>query len=290
MTTKKIENEFHALIDTYAIKGFNLHLEHYTAQEIDSRVSEGMSKYKISLDKEYGESLKTLKQHKAAAEELLNVCNVSCKEDLLLDRVDVAIDTNSLTFRNKDNLRLLRFIFRLLTAKDKDNKMITADEETGRITSFYKTGSDFKLSIYDKSLESNLRHPYLTRIEFRYTRYNKAYNDFDNAIDRTINRIDKMDKHLESIENITINRLKQIMREEKIEDTYKNFTDFIDRHYSLIFTDRILKDIYEYSELKGNYKTWLRNYRRKKSFKLYKKADILRIKKALLKALKDYNI
>ena len=287
--------DFKALIDTYTYRGgLDLEMEHHAVDELDGRAKEGQRKHKVNLHREHGEgTLNTLTKHKKANEDLLDICNITCKGDITLERVDVAIDTNSLIFSNSNDYRLLRLLFRLVTARDKNRKMAIQDEESLKCTSLYKPGTRLEIAFYDKATESQYRHPYYTRLEFRYKKEDKSYDDFNYFIDKTIDRIKGIDNHLESIENIAINTLKRVMDEERIPDSrgrtrYKDFSTFVRDYDYMIATPGILKALHQHSGLKGTYSQWLKDYRKKGPFKLYKKSDIKAIQKALIKALKDY--
>lgn len=284
-----------ALIDTIGIKtnkdnsvnGF----EGITMERKDERIDENTIICKVNLHKKYGEgTIQNLTQFKESLTETLKEDGVINLDEVKLTRVDVAFDTNNFDFIDNQDTKLLRLIYRLLIARSKGRGIRESkDPRDNKYKSLSETNSVFGLEIYDKKKESEGVHPYKVRFEFRYKRHlNKQIDDYDYYFKKTKEIINAIDNHLEHVEQTEIKLLKKLMDESKKEGTYENFTNFVKMNSDIIFTDTILKSLYEY-EMKGTYKKWLAGYRKVRPITLYKKSDILRVKKALLKALKQYN-
>lgn len=285
-----------AIIDTIGIKTSKDNtangLEGIAIEVNNENISENTMICKVNLHKKYGEgTIENLSQYKEALTETLAEGGAINLEEMKLTRVDIAFDTNDYSFANSDDTKLLRLVYRLLIARSKGRGLRESlDPNDNKFKSLSETTTVFGLEIYDKKKESEGIHPYNTRFEFRYKRHlNKQIDDFDYYFKKTKEIISSMDNHLEHAEQKTIETLKKLMDEAKKDGTYENFTNFIKINSDLIFTDNILKGIFEYADLSGTYRNWLRKYRMVRPITLYKKADILRVKKALLKALRQYN-
>ena len=285
-----------AIIDTVGVKTNKDNtangLEGIAIEVRDENISENTMICKINLHKKYGEgTIENLSQYKEALAETLKEGGAINLDEMKLTRVDIAFDTNDFDFADNNDVKLLRLVYRLLIARSKGRGLRESlDPNDCKFKSLSETNSVFGLEIYDKKKESEGVHPYNTRFEFRYKRHlNKQIDDFDYYFKKTKEIINSMDNHLEHVEQKTIETLKKLMDEAKKEGTYENFTNFIKMNNSLIFTDGILEGIYKYGNLGGTCRNWLRKYRMSRPITIYKKADILRVKKALLKAQRQYN-
>ena len=211
-------------------------------------------------------------------------------KDIVIDRVDIAIDRPE-SF--KACLKEIRYLYHLLTLDfaDKDLWYNTTFRK-GKVNTFMAKGRDFELSFYDKELESNGAFEYKTRLEFRFKRLKG--NDLEKVINKLLNKLNNLDENIPEVEQQMI----ELLCEKYDSEDNPSFTlsEFARNEDSLIYNNNIMKALYKYSGLKGNYNKWLEKCRenirkREKNPNMLRFVSDSAIKKQIKgcqKALKEY--
>ena len=292
--------EFKTIIDTIAIDNNINNFEDFTTvnkenyeyiTELKDDFKKCSKRVRLSLDKKYGElTLDTYSKHNIALEESLNNLGVINIDEVELNRIDIALDTNSYILQA--DFKKLLFFFELLTINQKkSSKWYTTNLNTLKQNTIKLMDSHYELEIYDKALESNNVHPYKTRVEFRYKKVNrntsKHFKDDKTYFTNTINKIKLMDKNIKHLEANMTNRLLKLYDEEK--NTVKSFSEFVRKYNHFFYTSNILKEVYKQANLKGNYSNWIKDFRKRNTIEFYTTTDVKQAQKAMLKSIRDYN-
>lgn len=254
---------------------------------IDNRTQKLSMRVKINLHTKYGHTtINSTKKHSEYLENALNELGIVELREVTMERIDIAIDTNDIDFKN--DFKKLLFAFELLTIKHKRNaRWYTTNLNSLQNNSIKLHDSRFELEIYDKGLESNNVYPYKTRLEMRYKRLNKGVGDTDIYINKTLEKINQMDGHLETLEMNMANRLITLWELEQ--GKIKSFSEFVRKYNDYFYTLNILKVVYKASGLKGSYSKWLEKFRITNKLEFYTKSDIKQMQKAMIKSIKNYN-
>lgn len=156
--------EFKTIIDTIAIDNNINNFEDFTTvnkekyeyiTELKDNFKKCSKRVKLSLDKRYGKlTLVTHSKHNIALEEILKDLRVININEVELNRIDIALDTNSYILQT--DFKKLLFFFELLTINQKkSSKWYTTKLNTLKQNSINLMDSHYELEIYDKALESN---------------------------------------------------------------------------------------------------------------------------------------
>ena len=206
----KNKTEFKSVIDTIAIKTDINNVEDFTIVNDENfdyidRLSDSFDNsqmaLKVNLHTRYGEmTLDKLNKFNCALEDSLEEVGVLQMDNVELNRVDIALDTNSYTMQ-KDFKRML-FVYELLTIKHKkSDRWYTTNLNTLERNTIKLYDSRFELEIYDKAKASNNMHPYSTRVEFRYKRLSKDLADSEVYLHKVMDKIREMDGKLLQLED-----------------------------------------------------------------------------------------
>lgn len=231
--------------------------------------------------------IKGYKQQKELFEMLMNKIGVLNYGDIDIVRRDIAIDFN---FDFNQNFKKLLYLFDLLTVGTALNKRwFTTNLDTLEPNSIKLTTSKFEISFYDKKQESNGNSEYGTRLEFRYLC--RTGIDIDRSIGNLIKRFSEIQKKSELVNITMIERLTKKYDKLIKEDPTINFTEFVKHHNIFFYNREILKAVYEYVGLKGNFNGWLKRYRERRKFDLYSDREMISrfgIAEDVKRALKKY--
>ena len=291
------EIKFNTGVDTLSAKiGLNNsegEIDYIGVTKSNENIATNTITYIINPNKIKGEcTLDTNTKYTDTMESLFYEWGVKVVEDVKLARLDIHFDTDDLRFSNYDDRKFLKYLFELFTPRADDNNIIESmSRRKKRLKSFYYREQYFALEFYDKHLESKGAHPYQTRIEFRFKRdMNKTIYDNSYYFKKITERLKAMPNSVNHVNRSTAETLKEVMDEEKArnDNTYKGFSHFVDRYKEDIYTLEILEELYKHSGLTGNCKSWLKYYKKKNTLELYKKSDVLKVQKSLMKALKYY--
>lgn len=293
MTKNKVE--FATVVDTVAVKVDINNLNDFTIVSNDNydyieRLSDSFDNSKMSLKvnlhNKYGEmTLNSVKKYNKATVESLADVGVLNVNEVELNRIDVALDTNSYTMQ-KDFKKML-FAYELLTIKHKkSDRWYTTNLNTLQRNTIKLYDSRFELEIYDKAKASNNMHPYQTRIEFRYKRLNKDLKESDVYLDKVAEKVKEMDGKLLQLEDNMSKRLIKLYQADK--DNVKSFSEFVRKYNDYFYTLNILKEVYKSTGMKGGYKNWVDKFRKTNQLEFYTAKDIKELQKAMLKSVKTY--
>lgn len=287
--------EFATVIDTVAVRVDINNLNDFTIVTNDNydyieRLSDSFDNSKMSLKvnlhNKYGEmTLNSVKKYNKATVESLADVGVLNVNEVELNRIDVALDTNSYTMQ-KDFKKML-FAYELLTIKHKkSDRWYTTNLNTLQRNTIKLYDSRFELEIYDKAKASNNMHPYQTRIEFRYKRLNKDLKESDVYLDKVAEKVKEMDGKLLQLEDNMSKRLIKLYQADK--DNVKSFSEFVRKYNDYFYTLNILKEVYKSTGMKGGYKNWVDKFRKTNQLEFYTAKDIKELQKAMLKSVKTY--
>lgn len=293
MTKNKVE--FATVVDTVAVKVDINNLNDFTIVSNDNydyieRLSDSFDNsqmaLKVNLHNKYGEmTLNSLKKYSCALNSSIAELGVLNLNEVELNRIDVALDTNSYTMQ-KDFKKML-FVYELLTVKHKkSDRWYTTNLNSLERNTIKLYDSRFELEIYDKAKASNNVHPYATRIEFRYKRLNKDLKESNVYLDKVMDKVKEMDGKLLQLEDNMSKRLIKLYQADK--DNVKSFAEFVRKYNDYFYTLNILKNVYKETGLKGSYKGWLDNFRLKNKLEFYTVKDIKELQKVMLKSIKTY--
>ena len=293
MTAKK--EAFATVIDTVAVKTGINNLNDFTkvtkenfeyVERLNDNFDNSKMSLKVNLHNKFGEmTLNSLKKYNCALNESLAELGVLNLNEVELNRVDIALDTNNYTIQ-KDFKKML-FAYELLTIKyKKSDKWYTTDLNTLERNTIKLYDSRFELEIYDKAKASNNVHPYLTRVEFRYKRLNKDIQESKLYLEKVSKSVKEMDGKLLQLEDNMSKRLIKLYQADK--DNVKSFSEFVRKYNDYFYTLNILKVVYKASGLKGSYAKWLEKFRTTSKLEFYTTKDIKELQKAMLKSIKTY--
>ena len=287
--------DFATVIDTIAIKTDINNTMDFTVINNDNfeyieRLSDNFGNsemtLKVNLHTTYGEmTLDTMKKFNNALEESMEEVGIINKDNVELNRVDIALDTNNYTMQ-QDFKRML-FAYELLTIKHKkSDRWYTTNLNTLQRNTIKLYDSRFELEIYDKAKASNGIHPYSTRVEFRYKRLNKDIADTEIYLDKVLDKIGEMDGKLAQLEENMSKRLIKLYQADK--DNVRSFSEFVRKYNDYFYTLNILKAVYKATGMKGGYKNWLDKFRKTNQLEFYTSKDIKELQKVMTRSIKKY--
>jgi len=248
----------------------------------------GQAKAKISMYKQYSEEeLDRLSKYMNKLKEKLSELEV---EEAVMNRIDIAIDTNNYTF--EDDLKMLLYIAELLTIRKVKSGDLWYNTDMKNLQAncikFNPREHDsFELSIYDKAKES-IGFPYSTRIEFRKPRLKGSIDDSEKWVKDVINKLDSMEGRIDYVNDFMVDRLTNLYNLEQEKGKIKSFSEFVRKHNDYFYTLDILKGVYKNIGLKGSYNEWLRKFRRTNDLNFMSKSDVKKFVKDSKKAVKTY--
>lgn len=287
--------EFKSVIDTIAIKNDINNFEDFTIVSNDNydyidRLTDDFDNsqmaLKVNLHTKFGEmTLDKLNKFNCALEDSLSGIGVLQMDNVELNRIDIALDTNNYTMQ-KDFKRML-FCYELLTIKHKKkDRWYTTDLNTLQRNTIKFYDSRFELEIYDKAKASCGVHPFETRIEFRYKRLSKDLADTEVYLHKVMDKVREMDGKLLQLEDNMSKRLIKLYQVEK--DNVRSFSEFVRKYSDYFYTLNILKEVYKSTGMKGGYKNWVDKFRKTNQLEFYTTKDIKELQKAMLKSVKSY--
>ena len=215
---------------------------------------------------------------------MLKDFGVIVHEDVSLNRIDIGIDTE-LDFY--DNFKYFLYIFELCTYGDKrGDKWYTTNLNTLKNNTIKQLGRKMQIVFYDKADESSGRHLYNTRMEFRYIDIES--NDFKKHIDKLIELINSIDQNIELLNKNMSNRLVRLYDHEFKISSVKTLSEFVRKFDRYIYTSEIMESLYKHSGLKGNYKDWIRNFRRINNLEFFTASNIKEYQADCIRSIKKY--
>jgi len=291
----KNKAEFVTVIDTVAVRVDINNLNDFTVvnnenyeyiDKLSDNFDNSKMSLKVNLHNKYGEmTLNSVKKYNGALNSSLAELGVLNLNEVELNRIDVALDTNDYSMQ-KDFKKML-FCYELLTIKHKkSDRWYTTNLNTLQRNTIKLYDSRFELEIYDKAKASNNMHPFSTRVEFRYKRLSKDLADSEVYLHKVMDKVKEMDGKLLQLEENMSKRLIKLYQADK--DNVKSFSEFVRKYNDYFYTINILKEVYKSAKLKGGYSNWLRDFRRSNQLEFYTAKDIKELQKAMLKSVKTY--
>ena len=296
MNKSKTKNQtFNTTIDTIAIKTDVNNFEDFTKvnkktydyiERLNDSFDNSKMSLKVNLHNKYGEmTLNSLTEYNKALQYSLDELGVLNMNEVELNRIDVALDTNEYTIQR--DFKKMLFVFELLTIKHKkSDRWYTTNLNTLERNTIKLYDSRFELEIYDKAKASNNMHPFATRVEFRYKRLSTDIQENELYLEKVTKKIEEMDGKLLQLENNMSKRLIKLYQADK--DKVLSFSEFVRKYNDYFYTLNILKEVYKETGLKGNYKGWLDNFRKTNTLKFYTKKDVKELQKEMKNSLKMY--
>lgn len=252
----------------------------------EKRVEEDVYKVlKFNLNELHGNKLIIgLEEYIESFNLALDKIGVIDKMDYELNRVDIAIDSD-LEF--KDNFKWFLFLFELVTyGNEKSDKWYTTNLNTLCNNTIILKDRTVEVCFYDKREESNDKHLYNSRMEWRFKR--AGNNDFNVYLDRLISRLYGLENNIEPLERNMANRLIRLWNKEYNEGQIRNFSEFVRKYSNYFYTVGVLKMVYAVTGLKGSYKNWLIKFRQSNPLKFYNKSNVKQYKKNIIRSVKKY--
>lgn len=296
MNKSKTKNQtFNTTIDTIAIKTDVNNFEDFTKvnkktydyiERLNDSFDNSKMSLKVNLHNKYGEmTLNSLTEYNKALQYSLDELGVLNMNEVELNRIDVALDTNEYTIQR--DFKKMLFVFELLTIKHKkSDRWYTTNLNTLERNTIKLYDSRFELEIYDKAKASNNMHPFATRVEFRYKRLSTDIQENELYLEKVTKKIEEMDGKLLQLENNMSKRLIKLYQADK--DKVLSFSEFVRKYNDYFYTLNILKAVYKETGLKGSYSNWLKDFRKTSELKFYTKKDVKELQKEMKNSLKMY--
>lgn len=221
---------------------------------------------------------------KADSKNILKNFRLVIQEDAKVNKVAINIDTE-LSFDK--NLKYFLYMFELYTySNKKSDKWYTINLNTLKHSTLKKTGKKLQVKFYDRNDKNSSKNLYNSRMEFRFLDILSC--DLNNHIQKLMNLIDVIDQNIELLDKNMSDRIIKLYDYEINQKSVKSLSEFIRKYERYIYTDTILKNLYEHITLKGCYSEWLRNYRRTNKIELFTKMDVNKYKSNCLKSINAY--
>ena len=209
----------------------------------------------------------------------MGIKNNQCVE---LKRIDIAFDSS---IDYSENFKKILFLFELITIDyAKSDKWYTTNLKTLKNNTVICNGRSVEICFYDKKEESLGNHFANTRFEFRFKRVSSK--DFLVHINKVRRILDNIEDSIELLEKNMSERLLNLWHLEKIE--VKSFSEFVRKYNKYFYTINILKYVYAGAGLNGSYTNWIRKFRKSNSLEFYCKSDVVKFKREVKKAIKNY--
>lgn len=281
-------NKMNTIIDTLQIKTVlsdvdvaSVTPDNYSyIKTTKAEIHRGSFRVALSLNRRGGHynMIESLSEHNKVYGEVMEELGIS---EPVIERVDIAIDNNN-SF--SDSFKYLLYIFELLTYSEKrSERWITTSLDTLQENTIKSMGRTFDIVFYDKENESRGRHPYKTRMEFRYKRLNTL--DVGKQLDKLIALINNIEVNIPLLEKRMIELLTNVYKTNR----ETNFSDFVKKYDKYFYTKKIMKGVYKNIGKKQNFNQWLsRRNKTKEKVSFISKTDITKFKTDAIKSINEY--
>ena len=245
---------------------------------------------KVNLNKINGyDKVNNIHEHYEKLEVVCSLLGIESMECIELNRVDIAIDSD-LEF--VENFKYFRFLFDVVVGKRQNTDNFNTEKRNNEKGTEEKaviklTDRTTEICFYDKATESEGRHPYKSRMEWRFKRVSDT--KYEKHLDRLIEKLKDIESNLDYVEEIATKILIKRWNKDKIK--CMSFSDFIRRNDNLCYTLNIVRNVYKESGLSGSFKNWYMKFNKSdtnKLVKFYTKKDITESKKEIIKSIKIY--
>lgn len=209
-----------------------------------------------------------------------------------LDRVDYCFDyDNSFGQMYKLNNMIL-LLYALEIKADLKNIIETntiLDQERTSLQA-YNRGKSKQLYIYNKAIESDNRHLYDTRQEFRQMRLSLELNDTNviKVLKANYEMLNRLQYNFETMQQVKIKHLYELYLREVAEGKINSFSVFITRYQEQIGTRYICEQLYFLTGHKGKFKNWIKDYRKKVKIKFVSESELKKTLSDMKKSVKAF--
>lgn len=201
------------------------------------------------------------------------------------NRIDISVDSS---LKYNDYIKFHLYLFELITFKESSKKKILCTSlKSYKDNNIYFNGRDLKLSIYNKSAESDGTHPYETRIEFRWCRYVSL--DTEKSASKVMAKLKDIENNNSELTARMVTKLSERYSEEMSSGAVTSFTEFVRKYDKYFYTADIVKGVYINTGLKGSFNNWFKKFKKDNaSFDYYSLSDIKSYRNLMNKSIKSY--
>lgn len=211
---------------------------------------------------------------------------VKDKSKVRMNRIDINTDVD-IAF--EDVSKIVDFMFMCCTEGMQKERKEWTNKDTLKKEAYWFSNQYLEINFYDKAKEDSDKekiNEYPTRLEVRFKKIKSQ--DKKHHIEKAINFYDGA---LERYSFAERSRMELLCNEwdKFIEENPRGtLTHFVVKFEEHIYTREILKGIYEYVGLKGNFKAWVDKFRRGYKLDLISENEIKELVKRITISLKKY--
>ena len=179
---------------------------------------------------------------------------------ILLDRIDIALDSKKKLNYNK---QLARLAVLCVASRKNIRKAFTVKNLFDLKEKTVKLSSDrFVMTFYCR--EDKQLHEAEFRLEVRYQKLLACNWEAESKkrVKTVIELFNGLEDHVKEVENILIPVLGALYHEEIQGGIIANFSGFMDKYSEFFYTKRIFSEVYKLSGLKGVENNWLKKFRK----------------------------
>lgn len=241
----------------------------------------------------YGVETYTYDYFKKQMEWIIKDLYVLDVDKVLITRVDQCFDYKH-SFDNMYKLNNMLTLLYALEIKAELKDVIERNTVLGQIKTSIEAqnkGKSKQLYIYNKDIESDSRHPYSTRQELRIKRLKLQginFNDIDAILNLNYDILGRLSYNFYAMEDLQIKYLYALYCKELEERKIYSFNSFIIRYNEQITTRRICEELYYCTNHRGQFKNWIKEYRKKIDLQFVSKYEVETSIKNMQRATKKY--
>ena len=223
-------------------------------------------------------------KHKDILKELFKDMGIKNDGAVTMSRVDIAVDR---AVRFDDEFKKHLYLFELVTYGNKKNsRWYTTNLDTLERNTIRLSNNSFDVCFYDKEEESNGMFEYKTRLEFRMKRLKS--NDTGLAIDKLIERLNKVDKNIEKVNFDMVEILNKKWDKCKDHKENLNFSTFVSNNQDYFYNMEILTGVYKHIGLKSDVRIWMNKFRKTNELVLISNREIGIMQQDIIREIKRY--
>lgn len=261
--------------------------------ERGERIFIGLQISKTQGNYNYSENTYTFEYFKKQLKWIYKDLGIIDVNQVALDRVDYCFDyTDNFSEMYKlNNILILLYALEIKAdIKDTIETNQVLDQRKTSLTAYNK-GKTKQLYIYNKKIESDNRHPYNTRQEFRQLKLSAqrfTTNNVKDVLQVNVAMLDRLINNFYAMEQQKIHFLYELYLKELAENKVHSFNSFVTRYNEQFTTRRICEEVYKMTGHKGKFKNWIKEYRKKIKLDFVSKTEIKGSLKEMKKSLKNY--
>lgn len=202
-----------------------------------------------------------------------------------IDRIDFAWDFDE-SMKDINVYKLLNVFMGLYTLEVKSRKTWeNVDFFTFETNGLNCMSKNKHLCMYDKEHESEGLHPYNSRIEYRYKNLDEPI--VKEKLEELGVFLERLEHNLIALEKLRIDDLYRKYEYERSKRLVNSFSEFINKYNDKVMTSKVCQDLYA-KICQGQYKNWIKQYRRSHEMKFITKKDITQFVNDMILSLKNY--